>query len=173
MTKHLGLPTQKLHVSIYETDEDAYEIWHKIIKLPAEKIHRLGKESNFWQMGDLGPCGPCSEIFIDRGPAFGCKEPCGPACGCDRFLELWNLVFMEFDLQQDGSLKPLQHKGVDTGMGLERLCSVVQNKDSVYETDLFMPIIQKTEELTGLIYEKQSAEIKAAFRVVADHIRRF
>ncbi len=171
ITQTLKLPTEKLSVSIYQTDDDAFEIWHKTIGLSPEKIYRLGKESNFWQMGDLGPCGPCSEIFIDRGPAFGCKKACGPACGCDRFLELWNLVFMEFDLQNDGSFKPLQHKGVDTGMGLERLASVIQNTDSVYETDLFMPIIEKIEKLTNIIYAKQSDEMKGAFRVVADHVR--
>ncbi len=171
MIKDMKLPQEKLHVSVYESDDEAYEIWHKTVGIPPKKIHRLGKESNFWQMGDLGPCGPCTEIFIDRGAAFGCGNNCSPACSCDRFLELWNLVFMEFDLQQDGSLKSLQHKGVDTGMGLERLCTVLQDKDSVYETDLFMPIIQKTETLTAIDYHKQPDEIKAAFRVLADHIR--
>ena len=171
ITKQMGLPAQKLHVAVYETDDESYKIWQTVIGLPAEKIHRLGKDENFWQMGDLGPCGPCTEIFIDRGPDYGCKDPCGPACECDRFLELWNLVFIEFDLQKDGSLKPLTQKGVDTGMGLERLCTIMQHKDSVYETDLFMPIIKKTETLTGHSYDTQSDELKAAFRVVADHIR--
>ncbi len=171
ITHIMKLPKEKLYVSIYETDDDAFALWHKTVGVAAERIYRLGKESNFWQMGDLGPCGPCSEIFIDRGPAFGCATLCGPACGCDRFLELWNLVFMEFDLQADGSLKPLQHKGVDTGMGLERLCSVIEDKDSVYETDLFMPIIKKIEAITGHLYEKQSEQMKGAFRVVADHVR--
>lgn len=171
LTKQMEMPIEKMHASVYETDDESFDIWHTVIGLPKEKIHRLGKEENFWQMGDVGPCGPCSEIFIDRGPEFGCSEPCGPACECDRFLEVWNLVFMQFDQQTDGSLKPLKQTGVDTGMGLERLCSVIQNTDSVYETDLFMPIIKKTEELTGLKYEKQSDELKAAFRVLADHIR--
>ena len=171
MTKDMKLPIEKLHASVFQDDDKSYTIWHKTIGLPKERIHRLGKEENFWQMGDIGPCGPCSEIFIDRGPAFGCKNECGPACECDRFLEVWNLVFMEFDQQTKGSLKPLKQKGVDTGMGLERLCTIMQDKDSVFETDLFMPIIIKTEKLTGLHYEKQSAEKKAAFRVLADHIR--
>ncbi len=171
LTQNMQLPTEKLHAAVFETDDESYEIWQNIIGLPKEKIHRLGKEENFWQMGDIGPCGPCTEIFIDRGPDFGCKEQCSPACECDRLLEIWNLVFMEFDQQSDGTLKPLKHKGVDTGMGLERLCAVVQNKDSVFETDLFTPIIQKTEALTGLTYENQSDELKAAFRVLADHIR--
>lgn len=171
MTKDMKLPIGKLHASVFQDDDESYTIWHKTIGLAKERIHRLGKEENFWQMGDIGPCGPCSEIFIDRGPAFGCKEKCGPACECDRFLEIWNLVFMEFDQQTDGSLKPLKQKGVDTGMGLERLCTIMQDKDSVFETDLFMPIIIKTEKLTGLPYEKQSDAKKAAFRVLADHIR--
>ncbi len=171
VTKQAGLSTENLHVSIYETDDESYAIWHNTMKVPAHKIHRLGKADNFWQMGDMGPCGPCTEIFVDRGPAFGCKEPCGPACSCDRFLEIWNLVFMQFDMQEDGSLKPLKQTGVDTGMGLERLAAVLQNTDSVYETDLFAPIIQKTEQLTGISYAKASQEIQAAFRVLADHIR--
>lgn len=170
LTKQMNLSEKELHASVYETDEESYDIWNTIIGLPKEKIHRLGKADNFWQMGDVGPCGPCSEIFIDRGPAFGCAKPCGPACECDRFLEIWNLVFMQFDQQADGSMKPLSQTGVDTGMGLERLCSIMQNTDSVYETDLFMPIIKKTEALTGKQYT-ESDEIKAAFRVLADHIR--
>ena len=171
LTKNLSLPTENLYVTVYETDDESYDIWHKIIGLPKDKIYRLGKDSNFWQMGDMGPCGPCTEIFVDRGPAFGCKEKCGPDCGCDRFLEIWNLVFMQFDQQADGSLKPLKQTGVDTGMGFERITAVLQDKDSVYETDLFMPIISQIEKLTGLTYAKQSDEIKAAFRVLADHIR--
>ncbi len=171
LTKQMKLSEKEMHVTVYETDDASYEIWLKTIGLSTEKIHRLGKEENFWQMGDIGPCGPCSEIFIDRGPAFGCKDPCGPACECDRFLEVWNLVFMQFDQQADGTLKPLKQTGVDTGMGLERLCTIVQNVDSVYETDLFIPIITKTEKLTGIAYENASDEIKAAFRVLADHIR--
>lgn len=171
LTKEIKLPTKTMHASVFETDDESFDIWHTVIGLPKEKIHRLGKADNFWQMGDMGPCGPCTEIFVDRGPEFGCAEPCGPACNCDRFLEVWNLVFMQFDRQADGSLKPLKHTGVDTGMGIERLCSVVQNTDSVYETDLFMPIIKKTEELTGINYAEQSGEMKAAFRVLADHIR--
>ncbi len=171
ITKQMKLPEAELHASVYETDDESFDIWHKEIGLPKEKVHRLGKEENFWQMGDIGPCGPCSEIFIDRGPAFGCKHPCGPACECDRFLEIWNLVFMQFDQQANGELKPLKQTGVDTGMGLERLCTVMQQVDSVYETDLFLPIINKTSELTGIKYEEQNDELKAAFRVLADHIR--
>lgn len=173
LTKEAGLDSQKLYVSIFETDEETYAIWADDIKVPTHRIYRLGAKDNFWQMGDVGPCGPCTEIYVDRGPAYGHDDiaVCGPGCDCDRFLEVWNLVFMQFDRQLNGELKPLKQTGVDTGMGLERLCSVIENKDSVYETDLFAPILKRIEELTGLLYEKQNAEHKAAFRVIADHIR--
>lgn len=173
LTKELNLPTENLHVSVYKTDDEAYDIWHKTIGIPAHKIHRLGEEENFWSMGDVGPCGPCTEIHIDRGPTLGCADAadCGPACNCDRFLEIWNLVFMQFDRQADGALKELKHKGVDTGMGLERLCAVMQNKDSVFQTDLFEAIIKKTEQLSGKLYAHQPAELQAAFHVLADHAR--
>lgn len=173
LTKEVNLDPSKLHASIFETDDEAYEIWLNDIKLPAERIHRLGAKDNFWQMGDVGPCGPCTEIYVDRGAEHGHadKTECGPGCDCDRFLEVWNLVFMQFDRQSDGALKPLKQTGVDTGMGLERICSVVQNQDSVYNTDIFAAILKRTEELTGLQYAKQTAENKAAFHVIADHIR--
>ncbi len=141
--------------------------------IPKNRLHRCGAAENFWQMGDLGPCGPCTEIHLDRGPKFGCADltQCGPACDCDRFLEIWNLVFMQYDRQVDGSLKPLAHTGVDTGMGLERLCVVMQNKDSVFNIDLFAPILAKIEELSGHVYAQQNDMMKAAFHVLADHIR--
>ena len=173
LTKDMGLPVDKLHASVFTQDDDSYNLWLTMIKLPEERIHRLGAEENFWSMGDLGPCGPCTELYLDRGTDPSCSDQknCAPGCECDRFLEIWNLVFMQYDRQQDGSLKPLKQTGVDTGMGLERLCSVVQNKDSVFETDLFAPIIEKTEQLTGLRYEQQNKAYKAAFHVLADHIR--
>lgn len=173
LTKEMHLPIEKLHATVYKTDDEAYDLWHKEIGVPAERMHRLGEKDNFWQMGDTGPCGPCTEIHIDRGPEFGCKDikTCGPACDCDRFLEIWNLVFMQYDRQPDGTDKPLKQTGVDTGMGLERLVSVVQDVDSVYETDLFENIIKKTEELTGKKYQEQNPQLKAAFNVLADHIR--
>lgn len=173
ITKEMHLPIEKLHATVYKTDDESYDIWHKEIGIPQERMHRLGEAENFWAMGDTGPCGPCTEIHIDRGPEFGCKDEkkCGPACDCDRFLEIWNLVFMQFDRQTDGSFKPLKQTGVDTGMGLERLCAVVQDKDSVYQTDLFTPIIARIEQLTKIEYAKQNAQIQAAFHVLADHIR--
>ena len=173
LTQELSLDAQKLHASVFETDDEAYDIWLNEIKIPAERIHRLSAEHNFWQMGDVGPCGPCTEIYVDRGAEHGHADvaECGPGCDCDRFLEIWNLVFMQFDRQLDGVLKPLKQTGVDTGMGLERLCSVIQNKDSVYNTDIFAPILAKIEELSGVQYAQQDAEKKAAFHVIADHIR--
>ena len=173
LTKEMHLPIEKLHATVYKTDDEAYDIWHKKIGIPAERMHRLGEKDNFWQMGDTGPCGPCTEIHMDRGAEFGCKDikECGPACDCDRFLEIWNLVFMQYDRQPDGTDKPLKQTGVDTGMGLERLCSVVQDKDSVFETDVFAGIMKKIEEITGLEYYKQDANTRAAFNVLADHVR--
>jgi alanyl-tRNA synthetase len=173
LTKEMNLPIEDLHATVYKTDDESYDLWHKHIGIPSARMHRLGEAENFWQMGDTGPCGPCTEIHIDRGPAFGCADitQCGPACNCDRFLEIWNLVFMQFDRQQDGTDKPLKQTGVDTGMGLERLCVVVQSVDSVYGTDLFAGILKKIEELTGVNYATQSFELKAAFHVLADHVR--
>lgn len=173
LTKELKLATENLHATVYTTDDESYAIWHKEIGIPAQRMHRLGEKDNFWQMGETGPCGPCTEIHIDRGPAFGCADSttCGPACDCDRFLEIWNIVFMQFDRQPDGTDKPLAKTGVDTGMGLERLCSIIQNKDSVYQTDIFTPIIARIEKLTGIPYAQQNDQHKAAFHVLADHIR--
>ena len=171
LTKDIGLDVNKLYVSVHFSDQESYDIWHKIMGVPEAKIFKLG-ESNFWQMGDVGPCGPCTEIFVDRGSEYGCKRAeCDLACGCDRFMEVWNNVFMQFNRQLDGTDVPLKQTGVDTGMGLERLCVVVQNKDSVFETDLFDAVFKKIEELTGHIYEKSSPEIKASFNVLGDHVR--
>lgn len=172
VTNDLKIPSDRLHVSVFEKDDETYDLWHTLIGVPQERIHRLSAKDNFWQMGDTGPCGPCTEMYIDRGSHLGCKQPsCAPGCDCDRFLEFWNLVFMQFDRQADGTDKPLGKTGVDTGMGLERLCAIMQDKDSVFETDLFAPIIAKTERLTGKMYKDQDAAIKAAFHVLADHIR--
>jgi len=170
LTKVMGIPAEKLVVTVFETDDEAYNIWHKDIGLPKDHIFRCGEKDNFWSMGDTGPCGPCSEILYDKGKEFGpdCTDP--NECE-ERFLEIWNNVFMQYNRQADSKLVPLKQTGVDTGLGLERLALVMQNKDTVYETDLFSPIIKKIEELTELEYEKQPADIKAAFNVLADHIR--
>lgn len=171
LTKDIGLDANKLYPSVYKLDDEAYAIWNKEIGVPAERIVRLGEADNFWQMGDTGPCGPCTEIYIDRGAGIGCGKPeCGPGCSCDRFLEIWNNVFMQFDRQPNGTDKPLKQTGVDTGMGLERLCMVVEGKDSVYDTDLFAPIFTCIERLVKKSYNS-SPQTKAAMRVIADHIR--
>ncbi len=173
LTKEVNLNPETLYISIFETDDEAFQIWNTDIQVPAQRIYRLGAKDNFWQMGDVGPCGPCTEIYVDRGAQYGHADiaECGPGCDCDRFLEVWNLVFMQFDRQLDGTFKPLKQTGVDTGMGLERICSVVQGQDSVYNTDIFASILSKIEELTGVVYKDQQGEHKAAFHVIADHIR--
>lgn len=171
LTQEMQISAEKLSVSVHHSDDQAYMIWRDQIGIPEDKIFRLGAD-NFWQMGDVGPCGPCTEIFYDRGPAYGCgKENCNVPCGCDRFLEVWNVVFMQYEKQADGSDLPLQQTGIDTGMGLERLCVVLQNKESVFDIDLFQPCIKKIEQLTGHVYHASSGIIKAAFNVLLDHVR--
>jgi len=169
LTKEIGLCAKDLHITVYKDDDDSYNIWHNEIGIPKERLHRLDADENFWQMGDTGPCGPCTEIYIDRGPTFGNET--APGGEGDRFLELWNLVFMQYDRQPNGIDIPLKQVGVDTGMGIERIASVMQDVDSVYETDLFMPIIKKIETFTNTSYKNATPEIKAAFQVLADHIR--
>ena len=172
LTEELKIDKKLLSVSVHYKDDEAYALWRDIMKVPEEKIFKLGDAENFWQMGDTGPCGPCTELFVDRGVNTGCgSKTCSPADGCDRFLEVWNLVFMQYNRLPDGTDKPLSKTGVDTGMGLERLCAIMQDKESVFETDLFAPLIKRMEELTGLSYATSASEIQAAFRVLADHIR--
>ncbi|MCX5924213.1 MAG: alanine--tRNA ligase [Candidatus Dependentiae bacterium] len=171
LTKEIGLDSNELYVTVHHSDQESYDIWHEIMGIPKSKIFKLG-ESNFWQMGDVGPCGPCTEIFVDRGPSVGCgSKDCSPDCGCDRFLEVWNNVFMQFSRQADGTDVLLKQTGVDTGMGLERLALVVQKKQSVFETDAFATIFAKIEQLTGHSYQNDSDDIRAAFNVLGDHIR--
>ncbi|MCF7899374.1 alanine--tRNA ligase, partial [Candidatus Babeliales bacterium] len=172
LTEVMQLDKEKLFITIYKTDDESFKIWHESVSIPAEKIVRLGEKDNFWQMGDTGPCGPCTEIHIDRGPEFGCKkQDCALGCDCDRFLEIWNLVFIQYDRQADGTLVPLKKTGVDTGMGMERLCMIMQGKNSVFEIDSFQVLIKKIEELTKLNYGKSTKNIKAAFNVLIDHTR--
>ncbi|MBW1616363.1 MAG: alanine--tRNA ligase [Deltaproteobacteria bacterium] len=171
ITNIYKLPADKLFISIYKDDDEAFEIWNKNIGVPENRIVRLGEKDNFWAMGDTGPCGPCSEIHIDRGEEFGCKKQgCATGCDCDRFLEIWNLVFMQFNKDKNGKLTPLPKPSIDTGMGLERITSVIQNVNTNYDTDLIMPIIKKAKELAGVkIGENREADI--AMKVIADHSR--
>ncbi|MCX5781566.1 MAG: alanine--tRNA ligase, partial [Elusimicrobia bacterium] len=166
LTKEMSLPKEKLYATIFKDDSEAYDLWKKIV--PESKIIRMGEETNFWNMGPTGPCGPCSEILYDLGPEYSCKKPdCGPHCDCDRYLEVWNLVFTQFDRQEDGSLKNLPRKNIDTGMGLERLAAVANGKTNVFETDLFAPII---EELSDIL-EVKISENPFQLRMMADHVR--
>ncbi|MBR7024969.1 MAG: alanine--tRNA ligase [Selenomonadaceae bacterium] len=168
LTEVCGLPREKLWVSIYPNDDEAEQIWLKQPGLNPEHIVRL--EDNFWEIGP-GPCGPDSEIYIDLGEERGCgKETCAPGCDCDRFLEIWNLVFTQFDKTEDGEYKPLEHKNIDTGCGLERLASVLQKKNSNFETDLLFPIIEYVESVSGLKYG-EDAKKDISMKVIADHAR--
>ena len=168
LTEVCGLPREKLWVSIYPNDDEADQIWRKQPGLNPEHIVRL--EDNFWEIGP-GPCGPDSEIYIDLGEERGCgKETCSPGCDCDRFLEIWNLVFTQFDKTEDGDYKPLEHKNIDTGCGLERLASVLQQKNSNFETDLLFPIIEYVEKISGLKYG-DDAKKDISMKVIADHAR--
>jgi alanyl-tRNA synthetase len=171
LTEWVKLPADKLQITVYEKDEEAAEIWEKEIGVPSERIFRLGEKDNFWQMGDTGPCGPCSEILIDQGPELGCGSPdCRPGCDCDRYLEIWNLVFMQYNRDESGELSPLPKPSIDTGMGLERLSAVLQGKVNNFDTDLFMPIIKHVEDISGKKYGSDPA-INVSMRVIADHIR--
>lgn len=165
----LKLPRDKVWASYYVEDGETREIWEKF--LPGERIVALGKKDNFWgPAGETGPCGPCTELYLDFGEDKSCGAGCLPGCECERFLEFWNLVFPQYEKQGDGSLSPLRRRGVDTGMGLERMSRIMQGTDSNYETDLFLPIIKKVEEISGQVYAS-GGEKKVFFRRVGDHIR--
>nr|WP_246167871.1 alanine--tRNA ligase [Thermosulfurimonas marina] len=171
LTQRLGLPKERLYVTVFREDDEAATLWQKIAGMPAERIVRLGEKDNFWAMGDTGPCGPCSEIIYDQGPEVGCGRPdCGPGCDCDRFLEVWNLVFMQYERDETGALRPLPRPSIDTGMGLERITAVIQGVSSNYDTDLFSGIMAGIAELSGRTYQ-EGGEITTAFRVIADHLR--
>jgi alanyl-tRNA synthetase len=171
LTQYLHLPPERLWVSVFEDDEEAFTMWQELVGLPAERIVRMGEKDNFWAMGDTGPCGPCSEIIIDQGAEMGCSSPdCGVGCDCDRFLELWNLVFMQYSRDMDGHLSPLPKPSIDTGMGLERIAAVVQGVRSNYDTDLFQGIIGRVEEISGAQYGAD-ADKDVSIKVIADHAR--
>jgi alanyl-tRNA synthetase len=171
LTREIGLSPANLWVSVYEEDDEAYRIWEQIEGLPPGRIVRMGEKDNFWAMGDTGPCGPCSEIHIDQGEAIACDNPdCGVICDCDRFLEIWNLVFMQYERDAAGNLNPLPKPSIDTGMGLERIAAVAQGKHNNYDSDLFQPIIARACELAGVKYGPDS-RTNTALRVIADHAR--
>ncbi len=171
VTEVFKLPVERLYVSVYEKDDEAFEIWNRIVGLPEERIYRLGEKDNFWAMGDTGPCGPCSEIYYDRGEEFSCGENCGiGTCDCDRYLEIWNLVFMQYERDESGELHPLSKPSIDTGMGLERIASVLQNVPSNYETDLLFPLVKWASEVSGILYGRDEKS-STSMRVIADHLR--
>lgn len=168
LTKELGLPGDKLYITIHTEDDEAFDIWHNVVGVPEDHIVRLA--DNWWEIGS-GPCGPDSEIHIDLGPERGCGKPtCGPGCDCDRFLEIWNLVFTQFNQMPDGTYPPLKNKNIDTGAGLERLASVVQGKPSNFETDLIFPIIEYAAKIANVEYGKDKAT-DVSLKVIADHVR--
>jgi alanyl-tRNA synthetase len=168
LTEVFGFDGDTLWATVHLTDDDAAEIWRDVIGLPAERIQRMG-DDNFWEMGDTGPCGPCSEIYADRGPAWG--EPGGPAHGsAERFVEIWNLVFMQYDRQRDGTLDNLPRKNIDTGAGFERNVSILMGTDSVFDTPLLRPIVATAEQVTGRRYG-DDAEVDVTLRILADHAR--
>lgn len=171
ITEILGMPEDKLWATIYEEDDEAFDLWREVVNMPAEKIVRLGKEDNFWEIG-TGPCGPCSEVYFDRGEAYGCgKESCQPGCDCDRYLEFWNYVFTQFDKQEDGTYVPLAHPNIDTGMGLERLACIMQHVDSIYAIDTIRAILDEVVRLSGKEYQEGDGPFDVSLRVVTDHVR--
>ncbi len=170
LTKTLAIPEDKLWPSIYESDEEAYEIWRNVIGVPDERITRLGKADNFWEHG-TGPCGPCSEIYFDRGEKYGCGSPdCRPGCDCDRYMEIWNNVFTQFNNMGDGTYEELTQKNIDTGMGLERLACVIQGVDNMFEVDTVRKILDKVVEISGKSYGADAAN-DISIRVITDHVR--
>ena len=170
VTEHLNIPEDRLWVTVYEEDDDAFDIWSKEMNFPTERIVRLGKDDNFWEIG-TGPCGPCSEIYFDRGEEFGCDNPdCKPGCDCDRYLEFWNHVFTQFDRDEDGNYGQLEHKNIDTGMGLERMACIMQNVDNIFEVDTIRQIISAIEKVANVEYGKD-AKKDVSVRIITDHIR--
>ena len=170
LTEVVGLDKDRLYPSIYENDDEAFDIWNKEMGIPAERIFRFGKEDNFWEHG-AGPCGPCSEIYYDRGEKYGCGKPgCTVGCDCDRYMEIWNNVFTQFDNDGNGNYEELKQKNIDTGMGLERLASVVQDVDSIFDVDTIFDLRNKVCEMANVEYEKEY-KTDVSIRIITDHIR--
>ncbi len=169
-TKVMGLEPSRLYPTVYENDDEAFEIWNKEIGVPAEQIYRFGKDDNFWEIG-VGPCGPCSELLYDRGEKWGCGKPdCKPGCDCDRFVEFWNLVFTQFYKDEDGNYTELAQKNIDTGMGLERLAVIMQEVDNIFEVDTIKRVLEKVCEISGKEYGKNEKD-DVSIRIITDHAR--
>ena len=170
MTQCLKMPFDKIWATVYQDDDEAVEIW-KSLGMPEERIVRLGKEDNFWEIG-LGPCGPCSELYFDRGPEYGCgKESCKPGCDCDRYLEFWNHVFTQFSKEEDGTYTPLEHPNIDTGMGLERMACIMQGVDSIFDIDTIRHILDGVVAKSGVEYKDGQAPSDISIRIITDHLR--
>ena len=170
LTKTLEIPEELLWPSVYEEDDEAYALWRDVIGVPEERIVRMGKEDNFWEHG-TGPCGPCSEIYFDRGEKYGCSSPdCKPGCECDRYMEIWNNVFSQFNNMGDGTYTELENKNIDTGMGLERLACVMQGVDNMFEVDTIRNILDKVCEISGKEYGKDE-KTDVSIRAITDHAR--
>lgn len=171
VTKHLEIPVERLYVTVYQDDEEAADIWRNKIGLPKEKVFYMGKEDNFWEAGIDGPCGPCSEIYFDRGEEFGCDNPnCTVGCDCDRYMEFWNLVFTQFERHEDGTYTPLAQKNIDTGMGLERLAAMMQGVSSIFDVDTIKAIRDHVCRLADVTYGENNKN-DVSIRVITDHIR--
>ena len=171
-TEVFGLPKDRLYFTVFTDDDETHDIWRSL-GVAEDHISRLGEDDNFWAAGPTGPCGPCSEIYYDQGPEVGCGRPdCAPGCDCDRFLEFWNLVFTQFDRQEDGSMPELPHRNLDTGMGLERMAAIMQHKSSFYDGDLMQSLIKLGEEISGKTYVDTDYEgASRSLRIIADHAR--
>ena len=170
ITKVLELPVDRLWVSIYEDDDEAFDIWTKGVGVDPKRIVRLGREDNFWEIGS-GPCGPCSEIYFDRGEKYGCGKPtCGVGCDCDRYVEFWNLVFSQFNSDGEGHYPKMEHPNIDTGMGLERLACIMQGVDNLFEVDTVQNILKHVARIAGTEYHKND-RTDVSLRVITDHIR--
>ena len=171
ITKWLKLPKERVWATVYQDDDEAYALWRDKIGMPEERIVRLGKDDNFWEIG-IGPCGPCSEIYFDRGPEYGCGSPdCKPGCDCDRYIEFWNHVFTQFDRDEEGNYNPLEHPNIDTGMGLERMACIMQETDSIFAIDTIKYILDGVTELSGVPYKGGRTKEDISIRIITDHIR--
>ena len=170
VTEHLNIPEDRIWVTVYEKDDDAFDLWEKEMGFPKERIVRLGKDDNFWEIG-IGPCGPCSEIYFDRGVEYGCDNPdCKPGCDCDRYLEFWNHVFTQFNRDEEGNYTDLEHKNIDTGMGLERIACIMQGVDTIFDVDTIKHILSTVEKMSGVEYGKGD-KTDVSIRIITDHIR--
>ncbi len=170
LTKNMEIPEEDLWVTIYLEDDEAYEIWNKEVGVPAERIVRLGKKDNFWEL-EVGPSGPCSEIYVDRGQSYGCgSADCKPGCDCDRFIEIWNLVFTQYDKDEQGGYHPLPNPNIDTGMGLERMAAVMEGVNTIFDVAAIKDIVKKVEEISGVKYEEKK-ENDISIRIITDHAR--